>query len=87
MGATVSQILMLLTKGFTYLVMIGFLFAAPVAWYLMNKWLATFAYHSSINLFSILMAGSIAVFIAWLTVGIQTWKAARTNPVDTLRSE
>ncbi len=87
MGATVSQILLLLTRGFTYLVLIGFLFAAPVAWYLMNKWLETFAYHENINLFSIILGGSLAIFIAWLTVGIQTWKAAHTNPVDTLRSE
>ena len=87
MGATVSQILILLTRGFTYLVMIGFVLAAPIAWYLMNLWLETFAYHDSINIFSVLLAGGVAIAIAWITVGIQTWKAANTNPVDTIRNE
>jgi putative ABC transport system permease protein len=87
MGATFAQILLLLTKGFTYLVIIGFVMAAPVAWYLMDKWLNTFAYHDSINWVSLLLAGSTAIIIAWVTVGVQTWKAAGTNPVDTLRNE
>lgn len=87
MGATVAQILVLLTKGFTYLVIIGFVLAAPVAWYLMDIWLNTFAYHDSISWLSLLLAGSTAIVIAWVTVGLQTWKAAGTNPVDTLRNE
>jgi putative ABC transport system permease protein len=87
MGATESQILLLLTKGFTYLVIIGFVLAIPVSWYLMNQWLDTFAYHDNINVMSVLLAGLLAIVIAWITVGIQTWKAAHTNPVDTIRNE
>jgi len=87
MGATVIQILLLLTKGFTFLVLIGFILAIPVAWYLMNIWLDTFAYHESIKVMSVLVAGLLAVAIAWITVGLQTWKAAHTNPVDTIRNE
>ncbi len=87
MGASVVQILMLLTKGFTILVLIGFGLAIPVAWWGMTKWLGTFAYHGNINISSIMLAGLTAILIAWLTVSIQTIKAARTNPVDSLRNE
>ena len=87
MGASVSQILFLLTKGFTFLVVIGFVLAVPVSWFAMNKWLDSFAYHGTINVLSIVAAGALAIIIAWLTVGAQTWKAARTNPVDSLRNE
>lgn len=87
MGASVAQILLLLSKGFTLLVMIGFILAIPVAWYGMSRWLNTFAYHSSMSILSIMLAGSLAIVIAWVTVSIQTIKAARTNPVDSLRHE
>ena len=87
MGASVLQILLLLSKGFTILVFIGFLIAIPVAWYSMDIWLETFAYHGSISIMSILLAGLLAIMIAWLTVGIQTINAARTNPVKSLRYE
>jgi putative ABC transport system permease protein len=87
MGATATQILLLLTRGFTYLVIIGFALAAPVAWYLMDMWLETFAYHDNINVTSLFIAGATAIIIAWITVGVQTWKAAMTNPVDTIRNE
>jgi len=87
MGATVSQILFLLSKGFTFLVIIGFLLAIPVAIWAMNLWLNTFAYHGKISLLSILGAGLLAIIVAWITVGIQTIKAAHTNPVDSLRQE
>ena len=87
MGASVSQILLLLTKGYTLLVLISFVAAIPVAWYFMNMWLESFAYHGAISLLSILTAGIAAILIAWITVGAQTFKAARTNPADSLRSE
>jgi len=87
MGATVTQILLLLTRGFTYLVLIGFVLAVPIAWYFMSMWLETFAYRNDINLLSVALAGGVAIIVAWITVGIQTWKAANTNPVDTIRNE
>ncbi len=87
MGATETQILLLLTRGFTYLVLIGFVLAIPVAWWGMTYWLNTFAYHGNISLISILMAGMVAILIAWMTVGLQTLRAARSNPVDSLRNE
>jgi putative ABC transport system permease protein len=87
LGASVSQVLLLLTKGFTLLVLIGFLIAVPVAWYAMDRWLGTFAYHGQISIITLLTAGVIAILIAWITVGIQTWKAVHVNPVDTIRNE
>lgn len=87
MGASVAQILLLLSKGFTLLVIIGFIVAVPVAWFGMNFWLDTFAYHDDISMLSILFAGALAIAIAWLTVGLQTIKAAHSNPVNSLRHE
>lgn len=87
MGASVIQILLLLSRGFTSLVVIGFVLAIPIAWYGMTQWLDTFAYHGKISIFSILFAGALAIIIAWLTVSLQTIKAARSNPVDSLRHE
>ena len=87
MGASATQILFLLSKGFTVLVIIGFVLAIPIAIWSMNQWLSTFAYHGKISLLSIFGAGVLAIIIAWLTVGIQTIKAARINPVDSLRQE
>jgi len=87
MGASVTQILLLLSKGFTAYVIVGFILAIPIAWWGMTHWLNTFAYHTNISMLSIILAGATAIIIAWLTVGFQTLKAARTNPVDSLRNE
>jgi len=87
MGASFAQILVLLSKGFTILVLIGFILAIPVAWYGMTYWLDSFAYHGNISVLSILLAGLLAILIAWLTVSLQTLKAARRDPVDSLRHE
>ncbi len=87
MGASVAQISILLTKGFTSLVLIGFVLAIPVAWWGMSHWLDSFAYHGNISVLSVLLAGLFATLISWITVGMQTIKAARANPVDSLRCE
>jgi len=87
MGASVSQILILLSKGFTGLVLLGFALAIPVAWIAMTYWLDSFAYHASISILSILIAGLIAILIAWLSVSLQTMRAATSNPAHSLRHE
>lgn len=87
LGASISQILLLLTRGFTFLVLIGFILAIPIAWWGMTQWLNTFAYHGEISILSIMLAGLAAILIAWVTVGLQTIRAARANPVDSLRNE
>jgi putative ABC transport system permease protein len=69
------------------LVIIAFILASPAAWYFMNQWLQDFAYRIQINWWIFLLAGTIAVIIALLTISTQAVKAAIANPVKALRSE
>ena len=86
-GAKVSEILMLLNKDFFIWVVVAFGFATPIAYYAMNKWLANFAYKTSLSWWIFVLAGLLALGIALLTVSWQSWKAATRNPVETLRYE
>ena len=87
LGATLTNVVLLLSKDFLKLVMIGFLAAIPLAWYTMNRWLEDFAYHITISAGVFLLAGLAAVLIAIATVSWQSLKAALANPVDSLRDE
>jgi putative ABC transport system permease protein len=87
LGARVTSIVGLLSKDFTMLVGIAALIAFPVAWWAMYKWLETFAYRTEISWWIFLVAGSVALAIALLTVSIQTVRAALANPIKSLRSE
>ena len=87
LGARVSGIVGLLSREFTMLVGIAALIAFPVAWWAMYKWLETFAYRTEISWWIFLVAGSVALAIALLTVSIQTIRAALANPIKSLRSE
>jgi len=87
LGSTVSQIVLLLSKGFIQLVFIANLIAWPLAWWIMNSWLNTFPYHIHINPLLFVFAGAGVVLIAFLSVGFQTLKAARSNPAQTLKYE
>lgn len=86
-GATISQILILLNKGFLRLILISFVIAVPVAWYIVQLWLAGFPYHTAIYWWVFIVAGIATLFITTLTVSYQSWKAANINPVKTLRNE
>lgn len=87
LGATVSGIVGLLAKDFMKLVLIAILIATPVAWLAMHKWLEDFAYRINISLWVFVLAGFMAVLIAFATISFQSIKAALTNPVKSLRSE
>jgi putative ABC transport system permease protein len=87
LGASVSGLILLLSKDFTKLVLLGFIVAAPLAYYAMNRWLADFAYRVEIGLGVFVLAGLLALVIAWLTVSYQSIKAALANPVESLRYE
>jgi putative ABC transport system permease protein len=87
LGASVPSILGLLSKEIVILIVVANLIAWPVAWYFMDKWLGTFAYHISMDVFAYLLAGVLAVLIALITVSTQTIKAAMNNPANTLRYE
>lgn len=87
LGASVSDVVLLLSKEFTKLVVIAFVIAVPVSWLLMDNWLASFAYKIDINIQIFLMAGGIALFIALITISYQTIGAALLDPVKSLKSE
>lgn len=87
LGASVSQIVELLSKDFIRLVSIALIIAIPVAWLLMQYWLQDFAYRISIPWWSFLIVGFFAITIAFLTISIQSIKAAIANPVEALRHD
>lgn len=87
MGASVLRIMTMLSKDFLKLTLLAALLASPLAWWAMHNWLDNFAYRIEINPWLFVAAGLIAVLIALLTVSIQALKAARANPVDSLRDE
>lgn len=87
LGASVQQVIVLLSKDFTRLVAIAFILAAPVAYFVMNNWLQDFAYRTPLSPTVFVLAGVLALLIAWLTVSYQAIKAALTNPVEALRYE
>ncbi len=87
LGAGAAQIIYLFSREFTILIMIAFLIAVPVAWYLMSEWLTHFAYRISLNPLLFLGAGLLSIVIAWLTVGFKSWQAANANPVTSIKAE
>ena len=87
LGASVQNIVQLLSKDFLKLVLIANLIAWPVAWLVMHKWLQDFAYRINISWWVFLAAGFAALLIALLTISFQAIKAAIANPVKSLRSE
>lgn len=86
-GASVTGVVILLSRDFLKLVGIGFLIAVPVAWYAMHRWLQNFAYRIHIGVGIFVLAGILAMVIALITVGWQAMRAARANPVEALRYE
>lgn len=87
MGASLTGIIGLLSKDFLKLVGIAFLIASPLAWYFMHQWLQDFAYRIDMGWKVFAVAGIAAVAVAFLTVSIQSLRAALANPVKSLRSE
>ena len=87
LGATVSNIVAMLSKDFLRLVIIAALVAFPIAWWAMNKWLQDFAYRINISWWIFIVAGVVALLIALITVSFKTIKAAIANPVKNLRTE
>lgn len=87
LGADVSRIVFLLSKDFTKSVLIANLIAWPIAYFIVFKWLQNYAYRTDIGFWTFLAAGLVVLSIALFTVSYQAIKAARANPVDTLRYE
>jgi ABC-type antimicrobial peptide transport system permease subunit len=87
LGASVSSIVYLFSKEFVVLIIISFVIAMPLAWYVMTGWLQNFAYRISLSAWIFLLAMASSVVIAWVTVGYKAVRAALANPVKSLRSE
>ncbi|SHI90859.1 ABC transporter permease [Aquimarina spongiae] len=87
LGASVAQVVKLLSTDFLKLVTVAFLIASPLAWYVMNDWLSRFAYRISIEWWMFLLAGTSAIIIALATVSFHALKASLANPVKSLRTE
>ncbi len=87
LGSTVTSIVILLSRGFLFLVIVANFIAWPLAWWLMNIWLQGFPYRIEINPLLFIGAGMGVILIAFLSVGFQTLKAALVNPAKTLKYE
>ena len=85
LGASVPQIVPMISKEFLMLIVIAFVIAAPLAWLGMNKWLENFAYRTEISWWVFVLGISVMIIIALFTLGFQTIKAAMANPVKSLR--
>ena len=87
LGASVQQIILLLTRDFTQLVGISLLVGLPIAYVLTRNWLDQFAYKISLSPWFFLLAGILTLGIAWLTVSSQAYRSAQVDPQECLRSE
>ncbi|MCR9263639.1 MAG: ABC transporter permease [Flavobacteriaceae bacterium] len=86
-GATMGQILSLLNQDFVKWIGLAFIFAVPISWFAMNRWLEGFAYKTTINWWIFALTGFLTLFLTLLTVSFQSIRAASANPVETLREE
>ena len=87
LGATISNVMVLLSADFTKLVLLAFVIGAPVGYYVMQAWLEDFPYRIEPGLGLFFLAGLAALLVAWLTVGYQAFKAATANPADAVKGE
>ena len=87
LGASVNNVVVMLSKDFLLLVLLASVIAFPVAWWAMHKWLQDYVYRINIGWWVFAVAGMIALFIALVTVSFQAIKAALANPVSSLRTQ
>lgn len=87
MGASVQQIITMMSREFVKLVLVAFVISIPLAWYAISSWLEKFAYKTQLDLSVFLLAGGAALLIALITISFESLRAASTNPVNALRSE
>ena len=87
LGASVGNLVRIVSQDFLKLVVISTLIAAPLAWWSMNAWLQDFVYRIEINWWVFIVVGLVAILIAFVTIGAQSLKAALANPVESIKSE
>src|SRR5690606_11490548 len=87
LGATLSNILVLIYRDFAWLIVLGFVLAVPVSYYFMNQWFTNFIYHTNIDVLTYVLSLTVILIIVTLTISYQAVRAAQANPVKSLRSE
>ncbi|WPU96121.1 ABC transporter permease [Mucilaginibacter sabulilitoris] len=87
LGASIFNVVYLLSAGITRLIVIAIVIAVPLSWYAVNSWLSGFAYHIDAGWVVFLVASVAALLIAWITVSYESLKAAIVNPIKSLRTE
>jgi putative ABC transport system permease protein len=87
LGASVSDLMVLLLSGYTKLIIVSIVLATPLAWWMMDLWLDNFIYQVGVQPLVFLVSGLALVAIAWITLGYFTLKTSRLNPAETLKSE
>lgn len=87
LGATLTGIVSLFSKDFSRLVVIAFLLAAPLTWWIMNQWLQQYTYRVEVEWWMLASTGGLALLLTWVIVGLQAAKAAMVNPARSLRNE
>lgn len=87
LGASLQQLLMLISKEFLWLVLIAFIIAVPVTWWFMSNWLQKYVYRTGISIWLFLSVGAVILMLTLVVVGLNTIRAAIRNPVKSLRTE
>jgi putative ABC transport system permease protein len=87
LGASVTEILTMMSSEFVRLVLVAFMLAIPLSLYGIHKWLENFAYKTPVSIFIFIIAGTVSLVIALATISFQSFKAASVNPVNSLRAE
>jgi len=87
LGASIGHIVYLFSKEFTLLILLSFVIAVPVAYFMMNSWLENFAYRITMGVWIFAVAIVVSIVIAWVTVGYKAVRTAMANPVKSLRTE
>lgn len=87
LGASVTNIVKMLSKDFVKLVMLAFVIATPIAWWFMNQWLQDFAFRINLSWLIFVATGAVALVVALITLSFQAIRAAVANPVDSLKTE
>ncbi len=86
-GAQIYQIMVMLNRDFIKWILVSFVIAVPIAFFVMKKWLESFAYKIALGWWIFALAGLLAIVIALITISLQSWNAARRNPVEALKYE
>ena len=87
LGASVLEVFIMQLKRYSFFAILGLIIAVPIAWWIMNIWLANFAYRIDLSYSFFILGGIISILVSWVAVSIETIRGAMVNPVDMLRDE